>query len=634
MATTQYIGSRYVPLFADPIEWSNAKEYEPLTIVTHEGNSYTAKQFVPVGIDISNNAYWVVTGNYNAQIEQYRRDVAALSNHVDTSINELSDTVDDIGAQVQDIVDACTFVETYDELLKTTSNNVCVLNNYSPLGDGGLCFFEKTDFEMGSIERNDGSFVIPVAGQSTIQSSSVPLNDIITCAATYIGNHNLVYGGNTLISPTCTNQIDCSAFVMAVLQGITYENSRYVRGSSSDNLIGAYAGDFPKYNFDAASRMYTWTMAQYYMEHKQFTKFTGNWKTDITLLQPGDVMFATSRNSAADNRLYDIDHVVFVLQTFPNDGAVVIMQCGSAPGTMTNMHNTVGKISVVAFANYDTPDDRTRSSYIGFVRPTYGNGEQQSNESIMKNFHTRGRQVYTEGVNVLTLGNIILTESLDSNTPYTIQIRGRLPKYDVDGCWLVGTVGNVNVARWYHISLYENYAELTFIPSDEFASKYHSMDIGVITQTATEYATYFEITNVDIYKGYAKKTNLPYVIPITLNDTENFAARSQYSWGGLIMPNGDIKIDALLATNSLPHSSASDYPVIKFDVPEKYKAYIGMYNKQVYFQGNLIGGVCSLIPDSDVTNGIILQLTGTLPNNAVRNIDINFTFENLPFGPN
>ena len=75
MATTQYIGSRYVPIFADPLEWNSTREYEALTIVSNKGNSYTAKQYVPKGIEIANQKYWALTGNYNAQIEQYRRDV-------------------------------------------------------------------------------------------------------------------------------------------------------------------------------------------------------------------------------------------------------------------------------------------------------------------------------------------------------------------------------------------------------------------------------------------------------------------------------------------------------------------------------------------------------------------------------
>lgn len=75
MAVTQYVGARYVPLFAEPLEWDNTKTYEPLTIVYNNGNSYTSRQYVPAGIEITNTHYWALTGNYNAQIEQYRDEV-------------------------------------------------------------------------------------------------------------------------------------------------------------------------------------------------------------------------------------------------------------------------------------------------------------------------------------------------------------------------------------------------------------------------------------------------------------------------------------------------------------------------------------------------------------------------------
>lgn len=62
-----YIGARYVPKFADPIEWDREREYESLTVVMHYGSSYTSKKAVPSGVDILNTEYWVLTGNYNAQ---------------------------------------------------------------------------------------------------------------------------------------------------------------------------------------------------------------------------------------------------------------------------------------------------------------------------------------------------------------------------------------------------------------------------------------------------------------------------------------------------------------------------------------------------------------------------------------
>lgn len=84
-----YTGMRYVPVFADPAEWSSANSYEPLEIVIHEGNSYTSKTFVPVGIDISNSAYWALTGNYNAQVESYRKEVEALKESTEKGFSDI-----------------------------------------------------------------------------------------------------------------------------------------------------------------------------------------------------------------------------------------------------------------------------------------------------------------------------------------------------------------------------------------------------------------------------------------------------------------------------------------------------------------------------------------------------------------
>ena len=76
----QYIGARYVPKFADPIEWNDQTSYEALTIVTYMGASYTSKKAVPAGIKPTDNSYWVVTGNYNAQVEEYRQEVIKVAN--------------------------------------------------------------------------------------------------------------------------------------------------------------------------------------------------------------------------------------------------------------------------------------------------------------------------------------------------------------------------------------------------------------------------------------------------------------------------------------------------------------------------------------------------------------------------
>lgn len=82
MSVREYVGARYVPLFADPLEWDATRTYEPLTVVLYQGNSFTSRQAVPANIPITNTAYWAQTGNYNAQVEQYRAEVETYDGRI------------------------------------------------------------------------------------------------------------------------------------------------------------------------------------------------------------------------------------------------------------------------------------------------------------------------------------------------------------------------------------------------------------------------------------------------------------------------------------------------------------------------------------------------------------------------
>lgn len=87
--TRQYIGARYVPIIDG--EWDNTKTYEPLTIVTYQGNSFTSRTYVPVGIEITDTTFWAMTGNYNAQVEYYRQETAQVADDVDTIFDYFSE---------------------------------------------------------------------------------------------------------------------------------------------------------------------------------------------------------------------------------------------------------------------------------------------------------------------------------------------------------------------------------------------------------------------------------------------------------------------------------------------------------------------------------------------------------------
>lgn len=105
MTVREYIGARYVPLFIG--EWNSENAYEPLSVVSYQGNSYTSRQAVPVGIPITNETYWVVSGNYNAQVEAYRQEVRTFDSRItanaDAIEQERDERKDDFNAAEDDI---------------------------------------------------------------------------------------------------------------------------------------------------------------------------------------------------------------------------------------------------------------------------------------------------------------------------------------------------------------------------------------------------------------------------------------------------------------------------------------------------------------------------------------------------
>lgn len=104
--TLQYIGARYVPIFADPATWNKNRPYEHLMMVQYQGDTYISKQAVPAGVDLptqtGDSEYWILMSNWNAQIEQYREEVMQYVAEVET----FGDRIDEANANVtQEITD-------------------------------------------------------------------------------------------------------------------------------------------------------------------------------------------------------------------------------------------------------------------------------------------------------------------------------------------------------------------------------------------------------------------------------------------------------------------------------------------------------------------------------------------------
>lgn len=166
----QYIGARYVPKFyegSNGNEWDVNVPYEPLTIVTYLGNSYTSKVPVPanVGAPNLNPTYWVLTSNYSAQIEEYRQ-----------TVEEYKGDVDNLERDFNDLVDRVDVIDYY------TNKSILILGD--SISDTGIERFQPnwvTHF-ITKVTASGGTVTNYSAGGRTL-SDIDPDNDLIDALA-------------------------------------------------------------------------------------------------------------------------------------------------------------------------------------------------------------------------------------------------------------------------------------------------------------------------------------------------------------------------------------------------------------------------------------------------------------------
>jgi hypothetical protein len=119
-----YVGKRYIPKHCG--DWDNSKNtvYESLSVVLYQGASYTSKQDVPKGIDISNILYWVKSADYNAQVAIYEQNVRDYHQYVIDQIGIINDDNESFKNEV-----GANFLEYKDDLFSQNQNNFNTYKN-------------------------------------------------------------------------------------------------------------------------------------------------------------------------------------------------------------------------------------------------------------------------------------------------------------------------------------------------------------------------------------------------------------------------------------------------------------------------------------------------------------------------
>ena len=232
MATTQYIGARYVPLFAEPLDWDSTKTYEALTIVYYAGNSYTSRQAVPKGIDITNEKYWALTGNYNAQVEQYRTETKAAITKVEQYKTETKAAVDSLNKRKYWISDYKTDDITWNEAFAKLQNTF----------DGGIINLNVNTSEILTLTKSNAHIIGGTVGGLVINVSATSESKVCIDGVTVensITNGKgieLQQGSNVSIA-NCTILADYGIYVKGKYSGFQFIRQTNI---SNNTIVGSY----------------------------------------------------------------------------------------------------------------------------------------------------------------------------------------------------------------------------------------------------------------------------------------------------------------------------------------------------------------------------------------------------------
>lgn len=312
-------------------------------------------------------------------------------------------------------------VENYSGLLASTADKVLVLHDNSRYGSGKQCFYEVqgTATQKG-YERNNSTVVFPMADQGPLVSTTPPIQYLMSVIRTWVGNANVghVPSGQRdyhglfcdTVQKDSNNKftMDCSAFVCAVLLGITYEKSRYVLGSSADNITGGILGGnvMPESQSDIRTQggLLTDELAMWFAAQGRLYTIPDDTEKATQMLQFGDLVFGCNaeRNPS---RYYNIEHVMFVLGPAECGTGFVYAHINSSPdGT----HEQTG--AVTGFNNLSD------NSYCRvFARPNYSSIGRWGDYIIPKTAGTFKYNAFFLPVTLVLRAN---DTSISSNSAY------------------------------------------------------------------------------------------------------------------------------------------------------------------------------------------------------------------------
>nr|DAG64243.1 MAG TPA: nuclear pore complex protein [Caudoviricetes sp.] len=201
--TSMYIGARYVPVFADPVEWDDVREYEPLTIVVHNGDCYTSKCYVPKGAQLppypeGQTKYWVKTSDYNWQFADLKKTVLDLSRLVEQFQKDNEHFTELINGWNEKVIQWEKDMTAWGERLDTVESNIADLT-------------AKLNAEIDRAKAAEQANVAAIAQETADRKQAISELDAAYKAADAAEAQARAEANNALSNRITTNKTDIDA---------------------------------------------------------------------------------------------------------------------------------------------------------------------------------------------------------------------------------------------------------------------------------------------------------------------------------------------------------------------------------------------------------------------------------------
>lgn len=160
MALKKYIGARYAPRFVGA--WAKSKPYAALDVVYTENRSYVARQAVPPDTEITNNAYWIQSSDWNAQVAEYNEKVEAYQKEVSDYQSTVAGYSKDVSEYYNGTIHAYNTKTDMINDRALTLGQIALTCGNKTLGDAGGSYYEIVDSAtISSVALKNGLFAQP-----------------------------------------------------------------------------------------------------------------------------------------------------------------------------------------------------------------------------------------------------------------------------------------------------------------------------------------------------------------------------------------------------------------------------------------------------------------------------------------